>query len=166
MLIYAGYRLAAPKHFFETYKIGKEQLAIFFTTILVTLVEDLLLGIAAGILLKMLFHFFNGANFKNLFRANYKIEENQKFMLIDIFGVAVFSNLISFKKLFSDIPKSKPVIIDFSKAKLIDHSFLSFIRQFQSEFDFEGGNIQIKGLENHQSFSDHELAARKLRVKS
>lgn len=52
MLIFTGYRLASPKEFYKTYKIGIEQFIRFLVTILVTLATDLLLGIAAGILYK------------------------------------------------------------------------------------------------------------------
>ena len=52
--------MAHPKEFIHTFKIGKEQLAIFLVTIFFTLFEDLLVGIAAGIVLKMIIHLFNG----------------------------------------------------------------------------------------------------------
>ena len=52
MLITVGIKLAHPKEFIHTFKIGKEQLAIFLVTIFLTMYEDLLVGIGAGILLK------------------------------------------------------------------------------------------------------------------
>jgi len=59
MLITVGIKLAHPKEFINTFRIGKEQLAIFLITIVFTLVEDLLVGIAAGVVLKMILHLIN-----------------------------------------------------------------------------------------------------------
>ena len=49
MLVYTGYRLAHPTEFIHVYRIGKEQLAIFVTTLVFVLATDLLIGVAAGI---------------------------------------------------------------------------------------------------------------------
>ena len=67
LLIAVGYRLASPNEFFKTYKIGAEQLVIFVVTILVTISTDLLMGVGAGIITKMVFHILNGVPLKNLF---------------------------------------------------------------------------------------------------
>lgn len=162
MLIYAGYRLAAPKEFIDTYKIGKEQLAIFLTTVIVTLIEDLLLGVLAGILVKIIFHCINGANLKSLFRTDYILHENEGSTLIELRGVAVFSNLLGFKKIFSKLPHNKNVIIDFSNVILIDHSFMSFMKYFRGEYIRKGGTIDINGLGRHKPLSSHPLATHKL----
>lgn len=162
MLIYAGYRLAAPAQFIHAFHIGKEQLAIFLTTIVVTLVEDLLIGIAAGILVKFLFHLYNGVPFKSLFKAHYSIENTGLETRIEIYESAIFSNLIGFKKMLSQLTPKSLITIDMSKVKLIDHSFMAFIDHFKNEYNANGGQLKIIGLENHRSFSDHPLSTKKL----
>ncbi len=162
MLIYAGFRLAAPREFIHTYHIGKEQLAIFLTTIIVTLAEDLLLGIFAGILVKFIFHLVNGVKFSNLFKARFEMNSTDKNTTLLIKDSAIFSNLISFKKQLMTIPIENDIHIDFSQAKLIDHSFMSFIHQYQAERKENGQACEIIGLENHKPFSIHPLATRKL----
>ena len=161
MLIFAGYRLAAPKEFIHTYHIGKEQLAIFLTTIIVTLIEDLLLGILAGIIVKLFFHLYNGASLKNLFKAHYSIESNgNKITKINFDGVAVFSNLIAYKKLLSVMPDENKIVLNFEKVKLIDHSFMNFIYNYKFEMKEKNREVSIKGLENHKPLSKHPLATR------
>lgn len=162
MLIYAGYRLAAPKQFLHTYEIGKEQLAIFLTTIIITLAEDLLLGIAAGILVKFIFHFYNGASLKSLFKAHYTKIEADSVITIKVTESALFSNLIGFKKMLTHLPEGAKVQFDMSEANLIDHSFMAFITHFQNEYNFRSGDFQLTGLENHRSLSNHDLATKKL----
>ncbi|MFN5417093.1 MAG: SulP family inorganic anion transporter [Flavobacteriia bacterium] len=163
MLIYAGFRLAAPKEFVHVYKIGKEQLAIFIVTIAVTLLEDLLLGIAAGIIVELLFHFFNGAKLNNLFKAKYEVNQNDQMISIKIQGVALFSNLIGFKKMMERLELQDVVEINFSECKLIDHSFIAFITHYRNESIERGNDFKITGLKNHKSFSKHPLSTKKLK---
>jgi MFS superfamily sulfate permease-like transporter len=164
MLIYAGYRLAAPKHFIEIWKVGKEQLAIFLITIIVTLLEDLLLGIFAGIFVKMIFHLVNGATFKSLFKPRFLIQEQKDEIYIQILDATLFTHLVKYQKVFNQIPNNKNVTMDFKECKLIDHSFMEFVSNFVHEHDLEGSNVSLVGLENHVMLSDHPLATRKLKL--
>lgn len=162
MLIFAGYRLAAPKEFVHVYHIGKEQLFIFLITIVVTLAEDLLLGVAAGILLKMLFHLYNGATLKTMFKAVYSWEQQGDTRLLRVREVALFSNLLGFKKVLQEVGATEELVLDFSQAKLVDHSFMGFIHGFEASFKDKGGQVTIVGLDAHKSFSAHPLSAKKL----
>lgn len=162
MLIFAGYRLAAPREFFNTYRIGKEQLAIFLTTIIVTLLEDLLLGIAAGILVKILFHLWNGATLKSLFKAKFTIEQTDDRIIIKVKGVAVFTNLLGFKPALTALPPGQKVIMDLSHTKLIDHSFSEFVHHFEQEYNLAGGDFKVTGLEHHKCLSAHPLCTKKM----
>ena len=49
ILVYTGYKLAAPSNFLRILKIGKEQAAIFIVTLIITLTNDLITGIFIGI---------------------------------------------------------------------------------------------------------------------
>lgn len=158
MLIYAGFRLAAPKEFIHTYHVGKEQLAIFLVTIAVTLLEDLLLGVACGILVKFIFHLINGAKFNELFKAHYTFEKNGDQTRMVVTGSAIFSNLIGFKKALMKAGDTKKLVVDLRQSKLIDHSFMSFINQQQSRAMESGVDFEIIGLETHKKLSDHPLA--------
>ncbi len=163
MLIFAGYRLAAPKQFLHVYHIGVEQLAIFLVTIVVTLAEDLLLGIAAGIGVKFIFHLINGASPGSLFKATFRKETDGDKTLYKVEKSAIFSNLIGFKKELDTLPAGAAAVMDLSRTVLIDHSFMAFVTHFAKEFNANGGDFQIKGLESHKTLSDHELATRKLK---
>lgn len=161
MLIYAGYNLAAPKHFIHAYRVGKEQLFIFLVTVFVTLAEDLLLGIAAGVLVKFIIEGLNGVRLRSFFKAKYDLERKGDFLRVYVKDAALFSNLLSFKKLFNEnIIKSK-LIIDFSETKYIDHSFMSFIQYYDQEYGPD--KFKIEGLDKHQPISQHPLSARRLK---
>ena len=162
LLIAVGYRLASPNEFFKTYKIGAEQLTIFVVTIIATLATDLLVGVGVGILVKFIFHILNGAPIKSLFQPHYEFSETDSNYSIAIKEAAIFSNLIGFKKMFARIKPGKKVIINFSEAKIVDHSFMEFLHHFEEEYQHAGGQISVQGFDYFQMFSNHPLASRKL----
>jgi MFS superfamily sulfate permease-like transporter len=161
MLIAVAYRLASPKEFINTYKVGKEQLLIFLVTIFVTVAEDLLLGVAAGIATKFVIHIINGAPIGSLFSAKYDLEEGNDGYTIRVKGSAIFSNFLGYKKLWAKLTPGKKIIIDFSAAKLVDHSFMEQLHHFEEDYHQTGGNVIVSGLEQFNKLSEHPLAARK-----
>lgn len=160
ILIYAGYRLAAPREFLLTYRVGKEQLAAFLVTIVVTLVQDLLIGILAGLIVELSIYLFMGVKLSNLVKANYQLVERDKELVVVLKGAALFTNIIGFKKVFYRIPEKSTFFLDCSEAKLIDHSFLFFIQVFQKDYNRKGGHFKLIGMQNHSRFSSHKLATR------
>ena len=162
LLIAVGYRLASPNEFFKTYKIGAEQLTIFVITIIATLATDLLVGVGVGILVKFFFHILNGAPLKSLFKPHYEISETDSVYSVAITEAAIFSNLIGFKKMFAQFKPGKKVILNFSDAKIVDHSFMEFLHHFEEEYHHHGGQVAVQGFDYFQHFSNHPLATRKL----
>jgi MFS superfamily sulfate permease-like transporter len=160
MLIAVAYRLASPKEFIGTYKVGPEQLVIFLVTIFVTVAEDLLMGVAAGIVTKLIFHIINGAPIGSLFKAKYETSETDDTYTINVKDAAVFSNFLGYKKLWSKIAPGKKVIFNFSETKLVDHSFMEQLHHFEEEHHNSG--VSIIGLDKFKKFSEHPMAARKL----
>jgi MFS superfamily sulfate permease-like transporter len=163
MLITVGIKLAHPKEFIRTYRIGKEQLTIFLFTILFTLVEDLLVGIAAGVVLKMIFHLANGAPISSFFKAPTVVSFNDNQYLVEIDKAAIFSNYLGIKRKLEEIPAGFQVTIDLKNTKLVDHSVMENLHRFQQDYEENGGTVQIIGLEKHSPLSKHPLAARKAR---
>ena len=162
LLIAVGYRLASPKEFYKTYKIGAEQLAIFVITVIVTVSTDLLIGVGSGILVKFIFHLVNGAPIRSLFKPHYEFSENGDEYFISIKDSAIFSNLIGFKKMFKTIKPGKRVTINFKDARVVDHSFMEQLHHFEEEYHHNGGSVSILGFEHFQLMSSHPLASRKL----
>jgi len=161
MLITVGIKLAHPKEFIHTFKIGKEQLAIFLITIVFTLVEDLLIGIAAGVVLKMILHLASGTPISSFFKAPTLVSFNGNQYLVEIDKAAIFSNYLGIKRKLEEIPAGFQVTIDLKSTKLVDHSVMENLHRFEQEYIENGGTVQIIGLENHTPVSNHALAARK-----
>ena len=164
MLIYTGSRLAHPNEFVNVYRIGKEQLAIFVTTLVMVLVVDLLVGVIAGIALKMVIHVANGVPLKSLFMPYIEVqEEDENTSLIIARESAVFSNWIPFKRQIEEIGlvQRRNLILDVSDVKLIDHSVMEKLEEVERDFEQEGLTFEIRGLDNLQPLADNTHAARK-----
>ena len=164
MLVYTGYRLAHPTEFIHVYRIGKEQLAIFVTTLIVVLATDLLIGVAAGIVLKMVFHIANGVPLKSLFKPFIEVQEvNDTTSLILASESAVFSNWIPFKRQIEDIGlvQKRNLILDVSNTILVDHSVMEKLEEMERDFEQEGLTFEVRGLETLQPLADSAHSARK-----
>lgn len=166
LLIAVGYRLASPNEFFKTYKIGSEQLVIFVVTIIVTISTDLLIGVGAGIGAKLIFHVLNGVPIKNLFKANYQINNNGDTFMLKIKGSALFSNLLGFKKAFAPVKPGTKVVLDVTEAHLLDHSFMEYMHHLEEEQVHSGGSVVAVGFDRFKPFSNHPMAARKFSSES
>lgn len=164
MLVYTGYRLAHPTEFLHVYRIGKEQLAIFLTTLVVVLIEDLLLGVAAGILLKMAIHIANGVPLRSLFKPYIEVQEvDGSTSMIIARESAVFSNWIPFKRQIEQIGlvQQRNLIIDLSDTKLVDHSVMEKLEEMERDFEMEGLTFEVRGHDTLQPLADHPQATRK-----
>jgi MFS superfamily sulfate permease-like transporter len=164
MLIAVGFNLTHPKHWIENYKIGPEQLLIFTVTIFVTLLEDLLVGVASGIILKLVFHIIRGASIKYLFKNKLEVEQDDDEYTLKIHNSAVFSNYLGIKSELSAIPRGKSIRVIFEKdCNLIDHSVMDNLMNFKRNYERLGGRLVFDGLEEFTPFSKHELAGRNRR---
>lgn len=162
MLIYVGFKLAHPKEFIHMWKLGKTQFVVFVATVILTLATDLLIGVAAGILLKFLFTFLNGAKGKEIFRSKTTYEEDEEHVQLVSESSLVFSNLIHFKKKLKELPKGKNISVDLSHCKLVDHTTMSALLDLQHEYREAGVQFEIIGLENHKILGHGDTAVRVL----
>lgn len=162
MLIGVGWKLAHPKEFGHMAKIGWDQIVIFITTIVITLLTDLLIGIAAGILFKLIIHLINGAPLANLFSSKVKVHNNT----ITVQGAVVFSNFIGVKKAILSFQYTKHIILDVRSCKLIDHSAIENLYHIKDDFTVEGGSLEILGIDEFKSAtgSSHKYASLKKSV--
>ena len=160
MLIGVGFKLAHPREFAHMWHVGKEQLLIFVSTVIVTLATDLLLGIAAGILVKMLFQLVNGLKMSDMFSAKVEMKETGNDLWIEAKSSLVFSNYISLMKTLSKIPAGKHVTMDVSNASIIDHSTMENLHHFDEDYTRAGGQFKLKGLDQFTQRSHHKFSVR------
>lgn len=164
MLVYTGFRLAHPHEFVHVFKIGREQLIIYVTTIVAVLATDLLIGIGIGIGVKFMIHIINGVPIRSLFKPTIEIvQRDGNTYVIEARHAAVFSNWILFKRQLENLGlvQRNNLVLDLSSTKLVDHSVMEKLHELQGDFAKEGLKLEIIGLDMHQQFSGHPMSARK-----
>ncbi len=159
MLIYVGLRLASAKEFRHAWALGKDQFIIFFGTMIMCLLTDLLLGVFTGVALELIIHFVRGMKVKDAFKAVLHSDHDEDEIRVQANSALVFTNLMGVKKHLAELPHRKTITFDVSGAKLIDHTALETLHNLEEEFERRGTRLHIVGLHDHKRSSDHHLSA-------
>jgi MFS superfamily sulfate permease-like transporter len=164
LLVYTGFRLASPKEFAKVMGVGKEQLFMFVVTIIGVLATDLLIGVAIGIVTKFAIHMLRGVRLNNLFKIHFIVEQQDPdTFVVSIVGAAIFSNFMSLKTALANLESSKTVIFQMNNTYLLDHTVMEFLHDFQHNYEGNGGKCKFLGMESHDTYSRHPLAARRMK---
>ena len=159
MLIFTGTRLAHVNEFKHALHVGREQLAVFVVTMIVTLLTDLLIGVAAGLVLDVTIHCANGAPFGKLWKSIVEEHHHEDEVTLCVHGAGVFTNYIGLAKAIRDsAPNYTRVYVDFSEACVVDHTVLSKLDALKASLtDTE---LVIGGLDEHKA-STHAATSSK-----
>lgn len=165
MLLFVGFRLAHPREFGHMAHIGKGQLFIFVSTILVTLSTDLLVGVGSGILLELVLNIINGAPVHSIFKSTIRYQkESDTVFHVFVADVLIFSNNAGLKKIMANIPATATAHIHFDQCKLIDHSSLVLLHSLEIDFKNAGGKIHTEGLAAHKHLGHDSRSTFKLKA--
>lgn len=190
ILVYVGWRLCEIQVFRKTYRIGRDQIVIFVTTIVAILATDLLSGILLGIAAEVaLIVFlltpslravltgrltftqsvrFLWINFAGLFRSpviKVKVTspvtpEERPHYRISLRSIVCF-NLLPLDKLLQAIPPNASITLAVTESgRIIDHTAMEYLHSFQEACLHEGRPFEMLGLENFYQFTQHSLSAR------
>jgi len=171
ILVYTGYKLASPKVITKMFSIGKEQLIIFFVTLIITLKIGLITGIIAGVLTTFIIHiiinrhFGYGLFFRNLLKPNvlmYKEQGNKANYYVSVKHFCSFINYFRLKKHLDAIPENQDVILDFSLCNFVDDTVLENVNNYRELFTKRGGHFDVVGLDEHDTETKHPFASRRL----
>lgn len=161
MLIAVGIHLAHPREFIHIFSIGKEQLAVFLVTIFFTLYEDLLVGIAAGMLLKVILLIIHGVPLSSVFRSAVKVSFVDNLYLVEVEKSAIFTNFMGLKSKLEAIPAGMRVTLDLGSTRVVDHSVMESIKRFEKSYTESGGTLTVIGMDDHKPLSNHPTAIHK-----
>lgn len=121
LLIVVGFRLASVEHIIHAYSIGKDQLAIFFTTFFVTLATNLLAGIAAGIVLKIMMQLLRGHKLSRLFSPSISVNKINNIIYITIEGPFTFLGYFKLKRTIKSVyDQCESIIIHLGAVNYLD----------------------------------------------
>ena len=165
MLVFTGFRLASPKEFARTYRVGSDQFVVFVGTIVVTLATDLLVGILAGIVLEVLFHLWHGAPPASYFRSDVTaVPDGDEAVTVVVRRAAVFSTWSRLREAITEAAGDRAAVrVDLSATRLVCHSTMEKLHELEKEFGDAGKRLDIVGLERHTALGADPLAARRNR---
>lgn len=164
VLVFTGFKLASPKVFRQAYDQGVEQLVFMISSLVITLFSNLLFGIVGGILMTLVVHILLARVpildfFKMTFKSgsNVFLKKSGSYEF-EIKGIANFLGMININTLMDQIPWGSKVKIDFSGARLVDMTVMENIIDFKRIHENFGGKVEIVGLDQHVSSTDHNRA--------
>ena len=142
--------------------VGKGQLLVFVVTMIVTLATDLLLGIAAGIVAKLILHLCTGVSLRNLFKPEIQTERNPITGETVVYArqALIFSNWLAVRRQLLALDGVSSVRLDLSETSLVDHSVIRKLEEMVQDWKLENRELLLEGLDGHQPVSSHPQAAR------
>jgi len=169
ILVYTGYKLAAPKNISNIFRIGKEQLLIFSSTLLITVFTNLITGILAGIIVTFIIHIILNKSLSlfttNLLKPNvlmYRENDEKRNYYLSIMNFCNFLNYSKLKSKLDQIPENQEVIVDFSRCSFVDHTVMENLNNYMSAFHAKGGHFEVIGLDLHGADTNHPFALRRI----
>jgi len=100
VLMVVGFGLAHPKHFSHMYHKGKDQFLVFSVTLIVTLMEDLLLGIFVGFMTELIINLIRGIKFKHLLNPELEIKVSESVYEVRLKSDVIFLGYLKVKEIF------------------------------------------------------------------
>lgn len=143
ILFMVGYKLAKPAVFKQVFAQGKEQFIPFVVTILGIVFTDLLMGIALGLAVAIVYILWN--NFKTPYHFDPNKYVKGQPILIELSEDVSFLNKASILRTLNTLPDNSEVIIDKSKAKSIHPDIHEIIDDFTENAKTRGITVHVDG---------------------
>lgn len=144
ILFMVGYKLAKPAVFKQVFAQGKEQFIPFVVTILGIVFTDLLIGIALGLVVAIMYILWNNYNTPYYFDPK-KYVKGQP-INIKLSEDVSFLNKASILSTLNKLPDNSQVIIDRSTAKNVHPDIIEIIENFSENAKTRGIQVELNGI--------------------
>lgn len=163
ILLMVGSRLGNPSHFIHAKKIGWDNLVGFAVTLILTLAEDLLVGILVGAFCQFLVEMYHGLKLRHLFKPEFTQKENGKEVVIEVKSALAFSNFLTIKDLLADYAnKGKNARLELSHVGYIDPTVMEALEDLKKYFTHRKLTCVVALSEKHLALGVEHNSARKL----
>jgi len=159
MLVFVGTRLASPSEFKHMAHLGRDQLGVFLVTMVMTLATDLLIGVAAGLVVTLVLNVARGASPRALVKADVQIDRTEDTLVLTIRGAAGFRALTVVRDNAAELADTVLTVrVDLGEATMVSHTFLERLDGIADEWP--NAKLELVGLERLRSASKHPHASR------
>jgi MFS superfamily sulfate permease-like transporter len=160
ILLVIGFKLAHPNDFRHAWQVGKVDFVLMIITAFTVLLTDLLIGVATGIVLGLIWAVVKGTSVGNLFKPDFTVTEREDETRIELRKAMGFHNFIPLRSRLDTLPPGRKVTLDFSGVHYIDPTVLERLRDFELGYIADGGTVVRAGDEQLTADTDHEFSTR------
>ncbi|CAN5301354.1 MAG: SulP family inorganic anion transporter [Acidimicrobiia bacterium] len=160
ILLVVGFKLAHPNDFRHALHVGKVDFLLMTVTAFTVLLTDLLIGVAAGIVLGLVWALVKGTSLGNLFKPAVAVTEQGEQITIQLRKALGFHNFIPLRSKLDALPPGKTVTLDFAGVHYVDPTVMERLHDFEDNYTADGGTVVRVGDERLTADSHHEFATR------
>ncbi|MBL4798710.1 MAG: bifunctional SulP family inorganic anion transporter/carbonic anhydrase [Oleispira sp.] len=154
ILIFTGFKLAAPKVFKDMWAEGKVQFLPFIMTIVAIVLTDLLIGIIIGMAVATAFILYN-----NLQSPLRKIKERHvggEVLRIELASQLTFMNRAALLDTLNEIEAGTQLVLDARETDYMDSDIIALIHEFEQETaPAHKIKVSLLGFKDHYDKDDH-----------
>lgn len=140
VLIMVGYKLASPAIFKKTYRDGWSQFLPFIITVLGIVFTDLLIGIALGTVIGILFVLYTN------FQSTFSVFRDGRKVLIEFEKDLYFLSKPQLKEALGLLQPGDEVLIDGTKAPFIDHDIYNMLQDYRETARVQGIHYELRNV--------------------
>lgn len=163
ILLVIGYKLAKPSVFKHFFRRGKYQFIPFIVTVVAVVFTDLLIGVAAGMIISIL-AILRG-NMKRAYYFRKEEYEDGDIIHIHLAQEVSFLNKAAILFTLDAIPENSKVIINASDTVYIAHDILDSIREFRDiRAPLRNVDVTLIGFKEEYNLENTETDIRKVSI--
>ena len=140
VLITVGYKLAKPAIFQKVYRDGWSQFVPFIVTVVGIIFTDLLIGIALGSVVGILFVLYTNV------QTSFRVDRDGRKVTIEFEKDLYFLSKPQLKEVLGTLQSGDEVIIDGANAPFIDHDIYNMLQDYSEIAKVQGIGYELRNV--------------------
>jgi MFS superfamily sulfate permease-like transporter len=159
ILVYTGFKLIDFKGFANLCAYNREEAAIMLVTVIVIVVQDLLVGVATGIVLSAvkLLVTFSHLDVQLVPADVPDGPDGHKMVTLRLSGAATFLRLPMLAATLDEVPRGARLHVDLERLAYLDHACLELLMSWTTLHESSGGQLVVDWVQLHARFRGKRL---------
>jgi MFS superfamily sulfate permease-like transporter len=158
LLVHIGFKLVNFQQIKQLWKTSRSEVAIYATTLLVIVCQDLLVGVVVGIMMsaaKLLYRFSH---------LELDLQNEGNVARLQLRGAATFLRLPTLAQKLDEVPSNAELHVEFEQLNYVDHACLDLLMNWAKQHEGTGGKLVLDWEQLHGRFSQDPGEQVKIRV--
>jgi MFS superfamily sulfate permease-like transporter len=143
VLLLIGWRLARLSHFVAAWRAGKDVFVAFAVTWGVTIVDDLLVGLALGFVVYVAMQLWRGVKPHSFWRPDILVHREGAVGYVEVRGSLVFSGYLSVLSACNSMPDLKEIRLDLGQVTHLDHGVRHNLEGLVGQMGAAGQEVEV-----------------------